>query len=177
MFPRLTNRFLPFPIVFLHVFSSVFTVSSGVSPVSPQFFPCFLFYIMRFLNTSILRTLQFFKSSISSNSQLISLSWPATFPSCSANLIFKLRFSSLFCWDILIASLALFSTNLIAFPKSVLTASILFYVVVNFTFKISNLLLISSLISSRLADELPFAFLPEIVWLNCTILKFSLIFN
>ena len=40
MFPQFPNHFLPFPMVFSHVSSSVSMISSGVSTVSPQCFPC-----------------------------------------------------------------------------------------------------------------------------------------
>ena len=39
MFPQFPNCFLPFPLVFLHVFASVSTVSFGVSRVSLQCSP------------------------------------------------------------------------------------------------------------------------------------------
>ena len=45
MFPRFANCFLPFPLVFPHVSPGISTVSFGVSPVSTQCFPCFLFRI------------------------------------------------------------------------------------------------------------------------------------
>ena len=43
MFPQFPNHFLSFPMVLLHVSSSVPTISSGVSTVSPKCFPHFLF--------------------------------------------------------------------------------------------------------------------------------------
>ena len=42
MFPQFPNHFLPFPMLSPHVSSSVSTIPSGVSTVSPQCFPCFL---------------------------------------------------------------------------------------------------------------------------------------
>ena len=46
MFPWFPNHILPFPMVFLHVSPSVSMISSGLSTVSPQSFPCFLFQIL-----------------------------------------------------------------------------------------------------------------------------------
>ena len=43
MFPQFPNHFPLFPMVFLHVSPSVSTISLGVSTVSSQCFPCFLF--------------------------------------------------------------------------------------------------------------------------------------
>ena len=43
MFPQFPNHFLPFPMMFPHVSPSVSTISSGVSTVSPQCLPPFLF--------------------------------------------------------------------------------------------------------------------------------------
>ena len=43
MFPQFPNHFLPFPMVFPHVSPSVSTISPGVSAVSPQCFPRFVF--------------------------------------------------------------------------------------------------------------------------------------
>ena len=43
MFPQFPNHLLPFPMVFPHVSPGVSTISSGVSTVSPQCFPHFLF--------------------------------------------------------------------------------------------------------------------------------------
>ena len=43
MFPQFPNHFLLFPMVFPHVSPSVSTISFGVSTVSPQCFPSFLF--------------------------------------------------------------------------------------------------------------------------------------
>ena len=48
MFSRFPNRFLPFHMVVLHVSLSVSPVSPGVSPVLPQCFPYFIFYILQF---------------------------------------------------------------------------------------------------------------------------------
>ena len=98
--------------------------------VSFQEFSLLLLYGI-FLNINVLRKLQLFKSSISSKSFLILLSWLANFLSWSADLKFKLSISSLFC---------------------------LFSVLSRFTSNVLNLLLISSSISSRLSDELSFPF-------------------
>ena len=46
MLSRFPKQFLPFPIVFLGVSSSAFTVSVGASPISPECFPCLLFQIL-----------------------------------------------------------------------------------------------------------------------------------
>ena len=43
MFSQFPNHFLPFSMMFPHVSPSVCTISSGVSTVSPQSFPRFLF--------------------------------------------------------------------------------------------------------------------------------------
>ena len=43
MFPQFPNHFLPFPMLFTHLSPSVSTIFSGVSTVSPQCFPRFLF--------------------------------------------------------------------------------------------------------------------------------------
>ena len=43
MFPQFPNHFLLFPMVFLYVSPSVSTISSGISTVSSQCFPRFLF--------------------------------------------------------------------------------------------------------------------------------------
>ena len=78
------------------------------------------------------------------------VSWSANFLSCSARLKFKLSISSLLFFDILIALYVLFSTSVITFCKSALTEANLFSADLSFTSKVSDLLLISYLISSKL---------------------------
>ena len=39
IFPQFPNHFPPFPVLFPHVSSSVYTIFLGVSTVSSQFFP------------------------------------------------------------------------------------------------------------------------------------------
>ena len=129
----------------------VFGKTSAISAartyfVSFQKFSLLLLYAI-FLNTNVLCKFQVFRSSVSSKSVLISLSWSANFLYYSANLKLKLSISSLFCFNILIASSVLFSTTLIPFCKSTWTASNLFPIALSFTSK-ANLLLISALISS-----------------------------
>ena len=46
MFSRFPNLFYPFPLVLPHVSPSISMVSFGVSPVSWQCYPCFLFQIL-----------------------------------------------------------------------------------------------------------------------------------
>ena len=49
MFPQFPDHFLPFPVVFPHVFPSLSTFFLGVSTVSSQCFPHFLFQISRYV--------------------------------------------------------------------------------------------------------------------------------
>ena len=148
----------------LVVFGKAYVISAASTFfVSFQEFWLLLLYGI-FLNINVLRKLRFLKSSISSKNILISLSWSANFLFCSANLKFKLSTSSQFCFNSSIASSALFSTTLIVICKSAWTASNSFSPALSFTYKVSNLLLISSLISSRLAEELSFPILLGIAW-------------
>ena len=54
---QFSNHFLLFPMVFPHVSISVSTISLGVSTVSPQYFPRFLFQILRLISLLLLMSM------------------------------------------------------------------------------------------------------------------------
>ena len=58
LFHQFPNRFLPFSMVFPHVSSNVFIISSGVSTVSPV--SCFRFYVC-LMHVSMVSKLSFHK--------------------------------------------------------------------------------------------------------------------